>query len=32
MGGEEMKFIQQAFDQNWIVPPGLKVCIIEYYK
>lgn len=25
MGGEEMKFIQEAFDENWIAPLGSNV-------
>ena len=29
MGGGEMKYIQQAFDQNWIVPLGPNVDAFE---
>lgn len=25
MSGNEMKFIQEAFDTNWVVPLGLNV-------
>ena len=25
MGGEELEFIQQAFDTNWIAPLGANV-------
>ena len=25
MGGEEMKYIQEAFDTNWIAPLGKNV-------
>ena len=29
MGGEEMKYIQEAFDTNWIAPLGKNVTEFE---
>ena len=29
MGGEEMKYIQEAFDTNWVAPLGKNVEMFE---
>ena len=31
MGGEEMKFVQEAYNTNWIAPLGLNVSSFEFY-
>ena len=30
MGGSELKYIQEAFDSNWIAPVGLNISEFEY--